>query len=184
MHVILSFASGIVCLVAYVPYILNILKGHTKPERMSWLLWLILGVISFFAQASLGATFSLVLPAVLTLGSLIIFMLSIKYGIGGTLRRDIVALVVSMSGLGVWILYNKPLVPLLINIAIGSVSALLTMFKAREHPNTETSLTWLLASIAGLLSLSSVKNLEFSLVAYPAYIVITNFAVYVSTARK
>ena len=181
MRLIISITSGVLCLIAYIPYIRNIFKGHTKPERMSWLLWLVLGIISFFAQISLGATFSLVLAAVLTLGSLIIFILSLRFGIGGLILRDIVALTLSLAGFGIWIISDRPLIALCINIGIGSISALLTILKTKEQPNTETSSTWLLASIAGLLSLISINRIEFSLMAYPAYIVITNFGVFMAS---
>lgn len=181
MQLIFGIASGVLCLIAYIPYIRNILKGHTKPERMSWLLWLVLGIISFSAQISLGATFSLVIAVVLTLGSLVIFLLSLKYGFGGIIRRDIVALGLSLIGFGLWIITNRPLIALCINIMIGSLSALLTILKTKEQPNTETSSTWLLASFAGLLSLISLERVEFSLIAYPAYIMITNFAVFMSS---
>lgn len=181
MRFIVSITSGLLCLIAYVPYIRNILKGRTKPERMSWLLWFVLGMISFSAQASLGATFSLVLSAVLTLGSLVIFILSLRFGTGGLTRRDMVALVLSVVGFGLWIVTNRPLIALCINIVIGSLGTLLTILKIKEQPNSETSSTWLLASIAGLLSLLSINRIEFSLMAYPVYIVVTNFGVFMAS---
>jgi hypothetical protein len=180
VQIFFSFISGILCLLAYVPYIVNILSCKTKPQRMSWFLWLVLGIISLASQASLGATYSLVLAYILTLGSLVIFLLSIKYGTGGFTARDIWALLFSIAGLVIWLMTNMPLISLAINIAIGSVGALLTIKKTIEHPGSETAITWLLASVAGLASLVSTGHLRLGLIAYPLYIILTNFAVYIS----
>jgi hypothetical protein len=169
-----------------VPYVINIIKGTTKPERMSWFLWLVLGIISLISQISLGATYSLVLSCVLTAGSLVIFLLSIKYGKGGFITHDVWALLFSIIGLTIWLLTDIPLISLMINIVIGSVGTLLTIQKTIEYPGSETAITWLLASIAGIASLLSIGNLRFGLIAYPIYIIATNFAVYVvsQTHRK
>lgn len=183
MQTIFSLISGILCLIAYVPYILNVIEGKTKPQRMSWFLWLVLSIISLVSQISLGATYSLVLSTVLTTGSLVIFLLSVKYGSGGIVSRDIWALLLSFVGLIIWLTTDIPLITLMINIVIGSVGALLTIQKTIEHPGSETAITWLLASVAGIASLFSLSigNLRFGLIAYPIYIIVTNFAMYVAS---
>lgn len=168
---------------AYIPYIRNVLMSKTKLERMSWLIWLILGLVSLASQISLGATYSLSLAYILTLGSLVIFLLSIRYGVGGFNFRDIVALSFSIIGFAVWLVTNTPLVSLIINVTIGSVGALMTIMKTIEHPGSETKITWLLASIAGLTSLLSIGKFKFVLMIYPIYITATNFGVYLASRK-
>ena len=183
VQLLFSVISGILCVIAYIPYLLNILSGKTKPERTSWFLWTVLGIISLASQIDLGATFSLVLAFVLTLGSLVIFLLSLRYGSSGMFRRDFIALFFCLAGLVIWLYSGEPLVALTFNIIIGSMGALLTIIKVRKQPGTETTVTWLLASISGVFSLASIGKLDVALIAYPTYIIVTNFAVFVASIK-
>jgi len=177
MRMILSLISGIAALTAYIPYIISIVRGQTRPERMSWFIWTVLGIIAFVSQLAEGARSSLWLVGVLTLGGLTIFLLSIRYGMGGILRRDLIALIFTIAGLGVWYLFGNPIIGLATVIAVGSASAFLTGLKAYQHPGTEAKITWLLASTAALLTIISLDYFTLSIVVYPTYIFLTNFVI-------
>src|SRR5476651_1936481 len=112
VQLLFSVISGILCVIAYIPYLLNILGGKTKPERTSWFLWTVLGIISLASQIDLGATFSLVLACLLTLGSLTIFLLSLRYGSSGMFMRDFIALFFCLASLVIWLYNGEPLVAL------------------------------------------------------------------------
>jgi len=51
--------SGILIIISFFPYIQDIFKHKTNPQRASWLIWAILGAIAFFSQLAKGATHSL-----------------------------------------------------------------------------------------------------------------------------
>lgn len=87
-----GYVSGSLILLSFVPYLVSIFRHHTKPERASWLIWALLGSISFWTQLAKGAGASLWLPGVQTIGDLFIFVLSIKYGIGGLLKEILLPL--------------------------------------------------------------------------------------------
>jgi hypothetical protein len=100
----LGISSSVVFLAGCFPYIRDILRKTTIPERAPWFIWTVLGIISFFALLAEGATWSLFLIGAFVLGDLLIFGLSLKYGSGGLRKRDLVALVVSGIGLYIWYL--------------------------------------------------------------------------------
>jgi hypothetical protein len=56
INVVAGYLSGIAILISFFPYIRDIFQGKTKPERISWLIWAILGAISFFSQFAKGAS--------------------------------------------------------------------------------------------------------------------------------
>ena len=58
-----GYISGILFILSVVPYVRSILKGNTKPQRMTWLIWTVLVFIAFFSQLAKGATWSLLLTA-------------------------------------------------------------------------------------------------------------------------
>lgn len=55
----LVFVGALVGLVLIVPYIKETIKGNTKPNRVSWLLWSIAPIIGTIAAISNGVGWSL-----------------------------------------------------------------------------------------------------------------------------
>ncbi len=171
---LLGYASGVIGFLCFVPYIRDIFKGTTKPERATWLIWSVLGGIAFFSQYAEGASHSLWMTSGQTLGVLIVFALSIKYGMGGLSRRDIVSLALAGIGLLIWYLTQHAVFALIIVIFVDALGLLLTTLKTYEYPETETLSTWVLAGIAGLLGTLAVGSLDPTLLAYPVYIFLAN----------
>lgn len=174
---IAGYLSGIAILASFVPYVRDIFRGTTKPERISWLIWVILGSISFFSQFAKGASWSLVMTGVQTVGDLLIFILAIRYGLGGFLKRDIFALVGAGVGLFLWYLTNEAAVALFIVIAIDATGAALTVVKSYENPGTETVSAWVLTFLGGLLSAVAVGEFNPILLAFPVYICLASVAI-------
>jgi hypothetical protein len=81
MKELLAIASLVASLAANIPYVKETLQGKVKPERISWLLWTMLGATYFFS-AVFGKGAVLFTVAEL-FGPALILILSIKYGVGG-----------------------------------------------------------------------------------------------------
>ena len=173
----LGYVSGVLLILSFLPYLKGIFKHETKPERASWLIWSILGGIAFFSQLAKGATNSLWMPGVQTIGDLLIFLLAIKYGMGGLLKRDITALSAAGISLVLWYFTNEPAVALFIAIFIDGVGALLTMIKSYEHPRTESITSWILTALGGFFGIFAVGAWNFVLLAFPLYIFVANVAI-------
>lgn len=177
---IIGIASGLIMMGASVPYAIDIVKKKTKPERASWLIWTILGMIAFFSQMAEGATNSLWMNGLDTLAVVTIFVLSIRYGVGGLAKRDIAALVLAGIGLILWYFTKEATFALFIVLAIDTVGSVLTVIKSHEDPGSETLISWILFGLAGLLSAISVGEFNWILLSYPIYILLANWAVVVA----
>lgn len=177
IHELAGYLSGLLILISFAPYIRDIFLNKTKPERASWLIWAILGSISFFSQFAKGASYSLLLTGAQAVGDFFIFLLAIKYGLGGLLKRDIVALVGAIVGLSLWYITKEAATALFIVIFIDAMGAVLTVIKSYESPTTETISSWVFTCIAGFLACIAVGSLNFILLAFPAYICLASFAV-------
>jgi hypothetical protein len=154
---------------------------------MSWLIWGILGSILFLSQLAKGASFSLVMPAAQTIGDLFIFVLAIRWGFGGFLKRDILALIGAALGLLLWYLTKEATIALFIAIFIDAAGAVLTVIKTYERPATETGSSWVLTFIGGLLACLAVGAFNPVLLAFPVYICLASGAILVAMrmgARK
>lgn len=177
MFQILAVVSVVLFLLAAPPYILDTLKGETKPERATWFVFSVLGIIAFVSQAELGATWSLVFSGIDTLGSLIVFTLSVKYGVGGWSKLDRFALLIAAVGVGTAILVHEPFIALLGNIIADISGTVLTVYKTFRAPDTETTVSWVLTGTSALAGVLSVGSLKFSLLLYPVYLVLANYAI-------
>lgn len=177
---IAGYLSGLAILMSFVPYIKDIFLGKTKPERISWLIWAILGSISFFSQLAKGASYSLFLVGAQAIGDLFIFILAIKYGLGGFLKRDIFALVGSGIGLFLWYITKEAAVALFIVIFIDATGAILTVLKSYEKPSTETISSWVLTFVGGFFACMAVGNLNFILLVFPSYICLASLSILIA----
>ena len=171
---IIGILSGALALAMFAPYIRDILKGTTHPHRASWLIWAILGLMAFFSQLAKGATDSLWMTATQTLGTMAIFVLSIKLGIGGFSGLDKVSLLAAAFGIVLWYLTSDALYTLLITIAVDAIGAGLTARKAYTMPESETLSAWTLSAASGILGTLAVGAFNPTLMAYPFYVFIAN----------
>jgi len=174
---LLGLLSGFISVICYLPYIRDIVAKKTKPEKASWLIWSVLGSIAFFSQLAKGATDSLWMPGVQTFGVAVIFLLSLKYGVGGLTKRDLVALLLAFFGLILWYFTAEAAFALYLVILIDAAGASLTVIKSYESPGSETMSTWFLSGLSGFIAILAVGSWDIILLSYPVYIWLINWLV-------
>lgn len=170
----LGILGGIFATIGIIPYIKDILYGKTRPEKATWLIWTILGSIAFFSQLAKGATNSLWMTGLETLGQLIVLILALKVGTGKFQRKDVIALTVAGLGLVFWYFTKEAATALYIVIGIDFTGTILTIQKAYQEPESETLSTWVLATIGGILTIFSVGKFDVILLSYPIFIFLMN----------
>lgn len=174
LPVALGLISGAFMAVSGLPYVRDILRHKTKPERATWWVWTGLGVMSVIAQFQAGNRWSLAMTIASVFACAVIAFLSLTHGYGRFKVRDTAALVVAASGVVLSQVLHSPLVALLIIIGVDMVGYSLTIAKTWHAPETETLSTWILASAGGLLGFLAVGSLNFTQVVYPLYIFVGN----------
>lgn len=138
MDGILLAASAGFAIAAAPPYMYQAINGKVRPERASWFIFSVLGVIAFYSQLSLGATTSLIFNGIDTLGSITILILSIWFGTGGWTRLDRIVLAIAASGIIVSLISHRPLIALL-GVVVADVCGMVpTIFKAYIEPESES----------------------------------------------
>jgi hypothetical protein len=177
---IAGYLSGIAILMSFVPYIRDIFAGKTKPERMSWLIWGVLGLILFFSQLAKGVFYSIILSGVQAVGDLFIFFLAIKYGLGGFRKKDIFALGGAIISLLFWYLTKEAAIALFIVLFIDAIGAVLTVIKSYERPETETISSWILTFLGGVFACIAVGNFNFILLIFPIYVCLASLSILIS----
>lgn len=171
---VLGIAAPLVNFIALFPYLKDIFRHKTKPERATWWIWLVLIVIALFAQIAAGATWSLgfTIGNVFAIG--IIAFLSIPYGYGRFSKRDVISLLIAGVGVILSLLTNSPLAALIAVVIADAAGYWLTLAKSWKSPYSETLVSWKLSTVAALLSALSVGALHYTKLLYPFYVFVGN----------
>jgi hypothetical protein len=169
--------SAVVNTIGMIPYVKDVFKHKTKPERATWWIWLALGAVAISAQVAAGSTWSLFMVGAQTAAVATIAFLSLKYGYGTFKRKDFISLIIAMFGLMLWKITSDPLYALLIVVAVDAIAVWLTATKTWKAPNTETLIAWIFSSLAGLFGLLAVGKIDLAQIIYPLYILIANSTV-------
>jgi len=172
-----GYTSLVLMILSAIPYSRSILKRETKPQRMTWLIWSILSIIALFSQLAKGGTWSLFLTVGDTIAILIVFILSIKFGVGGFRKIDILSLCGALLSLFLWYLTKEPAVALFLIILTDFIGATLTISKAWRDPRSENWVGWVMCGVGGLLGTLAVGEWNIVLLAFPIYICIINFLI-------
>jgi len=169
----LGVLSGILSFVCFLPYISDTLRGVTQPHRASWLIWSLLSSISLISQIHEGATVSLGFSGVQVAGTVVVFLLSIRRGMGHYLSvRNLIIFAVATGGLVAWYVTDNSVYALAISISISFLAGIPTILKSYAKPQSETVSKWALAFLSALLAILSVGRVDWVLMAYPLYLVV------------
>jgi hypothetical protein len=174
MQLLLGSLAGILNILGYVPYIKDILKKKVQPHRITWGIWTILTTIAAFNQVSNGGGYSTLffISTAILVG--IVFILSLRFGVGGGSKVDIICLVLAILLLIYWVTVQETRISTLLAVIIDGVGVIPTLIKTFKNPETETYIQWTLAGIAGVATLLAVPRLDWALIIYPLYVILAN----------
>ena len=173
----IGIIAGVIMGASYVPYIVSILRGHTKPERGSRIIWTSLAPLAFYAQYSAGATNSLWFTGTLAFCSFIVLLLSITRGEYGFTLRDLHIYALVFIAAGISIVFKNPFLSLLAIIFIDANGGYLTVRKVIDEPYSENITSYALGAIGATLTVFAVGEINTTLLLYPVYVILLNVTV-------
>jgi hypothetical protein len=151
----LSTAIAIYCTI---PYVIAVLKGKTKPHQLSWLVFVIMNAIVFGSQFLEGGRGSTLIALAFTVGSLIIFLLSFKYGTRDTSRWDKLLFTFALLTIIAWLLTRSNATAIWLTVIIDVAATAMIILKLRTRPNTEAAFPWVLGTLAYAFSCLSLAG--------------------------
>ncbi|MBI5123048.1 hypothetical protein HZA75_04280 [Candidatus Roizmanbacteria bacterium] len=176
--------SVILGLVSSFVYFIAILKGEAKPHRTTRLVFLFISALTTFSLFAQGNRVALWLSAVSTFQSVVIFLLSLKYGMGGRSKTDILCLLIAFVGIASWQLTKDPTSALYFAIAADFTGIIPTLIKTYHFPYTEVWTFYFLDVCAGIFNIIATKTFTFSQFIYPLYIITINLFIVFLIKRK
>jgi hypothetical protein len=174
IHAVIGIAAGVLAFTAAPIYWLDILRGHTKPSRITWWLLSILNAVIVASSYVSGARDTLWIPAAYSLMFFITGILSIKYGEGGWSGLDRFCLAGAVLALGLWWLLQSPQLTLIITILVDFFALVPTLVKSYKEPDTEGKTAWIVAASASALNIFAIEAWIWTIYLYPVYVFVTN----------
>jgi hypothetical protein len=172
MQAAFGVLAGILQLVATAPYLRDIVRGSTKPQRATWLIWTTLSVVVFASQWASGATWSLALTAGQALSCGVVFALAIRRGVGGVSPLELALLGLAALGVIGWQIADDPVVATCSVVAADLVAVALMIPKTYRQPGSETVATYAIGVVSTLCALVAVDSAAPSLLIYPLYLLV------------
>ena len=176
--------SCAIALVSPLVYVRAILKGEAKPHRTTRLILLIISVLATLSLFAQHDTVAIWLAGVSTIQSIIVFSLSIKYGMGGWSKTDILCLIIALSGIVLWQTTKDPSLALYTSLLADFTGIIPTLIKTFHHPDTEVWTFYALDGSAATFSLLAVKVFTPQQFSYPLYLLFVNFLIMLFALRR
>jgi hypothetical protein len=174
MKDVFAFLGAFIVLFCTLPYIIDIVKGKTKPNIVTWITWTVLigiGTAALYASGEINSALFLTGD---TLATFAVVLVGLKYGIAKLDRFDLICMIGAIVGLILWLVFNSPIIAILATILIDFIGTIPTVRHSYLHPEEETYITFALGIVATIFTLFSLHEYSFSAWIYPAYLLFSN----------
>lgn len=175
----MGLVAAVVSLASYLTYFRAMVKGNTRPNSVTWLIWFVVNGLTAMAYYAVGARSTLLLPCAVTVGCFLTFLASLKYGLKSWNVIDKLCLGGAGIALILWAIFS-PVVGLLGGICVNLLALPPTLLKIRNDPQSEDALTWVLKIIGYCINIVAVDNWVFQIWIYPVYGGVASVAVLVA----
>lgn len=170
----LGLISGAFLIIGYLPYIYEVLRKTTTPNRASWFIWSLSTAIILFGVDATGTHEAIWVPIADAVGCFSIFIFSIFLGTGGWSKTDKISLAICVASLVILGYTGDALVALIMNLLIYVSGYIPTIRKSIIDPKSESLTAWTFFLVGVLLNLLTVAigtDTGFAVWLYPIVLV-------------
>ena len=172
-----GLCAGLLSMAAFIPYLRSMFQGKTRPNRATWWIWTVVGILIALSYHSSGAGHTIWVPVSYVLGPFITAIFSLKYGEGGASLLDKCCFTGTAMSVLLWLWLKSPFSTLFINLIIDFLGALPTIQKSYRRPEQENLLAWILFACANTLNLFVLKKMAVSHLIYTGYMVFCSYLI-------
>ncbi len=171
------FLAVTINLIGALIYAYSVVKGKTRPNRVTWFILSLAPLLAFAAMTIKGVSFRESLFTLETgISPLIIFISTFfaKQPKWEITRFDLICGILSLIGLALWLVSKDSNIGIAFAIAADGLAFLPTLIKGFRYPETESPYAFILGFFAALIALAIITRYDFAHVAFPLYILIAD----------
>lgn len=178
--IILGAIASILGVAGYLPYLLDMYRGKTKPHAFTWLIFAVLAGISFFAQLTESGGAGVWLTAITGSVSAIIFVVALFRGVRTYVPFDWLCLAGAAIAIAIWALSGEAFLAVILIVIIDVFGMLPLLRHCYLKPNEETASMFAIYFFAWIFSILALETYNATTVLYASYSVVMN-AIVVAT---
>jgi hypothetical protein len=170
------FLAALVSIIGASGYIRDTLRGETSPNRITWGLWGVEGILSFAVEIQQHVGLASITTLMLGLVPCLVVVVSFRnpHSVWKLGKFDVFCGLVSLTGLVLWAFINEPTAALISFVAADQIAALPTLRKSWIAPQTETSWVFLLGVINCTITLMTLRHFTTAGALFPGCILVTD----------
>jgi hypothetical protein len=158
-------------------YIRDTLRGVTSPNRVTWSLWGLEGILAFGVEMQQHVGLASWMTLMLGLVPCVVVFASFKnpHGVWRIGAFDIFCGSISLAGLVFWALVNEPTIALVSFVCADTVAALPTLRKSWLAPETESPRVFIMGCLNCGITILTLRIFTTGGALFPGCIVVTDF---------
>ena len=182
---VLLMLSSVLAAAASVPYLLGILRGHTRPRLVTWGTWSLLTGMAATASAAAGDWPAAIFTGIGTVACAAIVVVGWRAGTRDVGVFDLVCSGLVLIGLLAWQFTDEPAVAVLVACLVDLIGLAPTLAHVWDRPQEEDATTYALIAAGGLCAAAAAwGDWSVTALAYPLYAAASTAAVAVLTCRR
>jgi hypothetical protein len=170
------FLAAFLSLMGAYGYVRDTVRGVTSPNRVTWGLWGVEGILGFAVEIQQHVGLASVMTLMLGFVPCVVVAVSFKnpHSVWRIGKFDVFCGLVSLAGLVFWFFINEPTVALISFVAADQIAALPTLRKSWIAPQTESPRVFFMGFLNCGITLLTLKHLTTGGVLFPGCILVTD----------
>lgn len=170
------YLAALLALVGAAGYVRDTLRGETAPNRVTWSLWGIEGVLAAFNEIQQHVGLAALMTMVLGLVPLVVVASSFRnprgaWAIGAF---DVGCAMISLLGLVAWFTIHQATFALVSFVAADQIAGLPTLRKAWSVPESESAGIFVLGALNCVITVMTLPRLTTAGLLFPGCIAVTD----------
>ena len=171
------FLAVSINLVGAIVYAYSVVKGSTRPNRVTWFVLSFAPLLAFAAMTAQGVSFR---ESVFTLETgispLIIFISTFfaKQPKWEITKFDLICGALSVIGFVLWLILKEGNIAITFALLADGLAFLPTLVKAFKYPETENPWAFMMGTVAAVIAIAILSTYDYKHLAFPVYILIAD----------
>lgn len=185
MKEIVGTVAVVLTFVGYIPYIIDTIKGKTKPHIYTWFIWGLVTAIAFGLQMADNAGPGAYTTLAAAIVCFVIFLFGIRQGSHDITQSDTVFFLLSLLALVLWLFARQPVISVLLVSTIDMLGFIPTVRKSWHKPHEETLSSYLTNTFRFALAILALQRYTLVTMLYPITWIVANglFSVFLIVRR-
>ena len=182
----IAFIAVLIQFVGVFFYIREMVRGKTKPNRVTWLIWALAPLIGTWLAWKAGAGLSILPVFMAGFNPVLVLIASfvVKNGYWHITKFDVYCGILAFAALIMWVITKSFSLSILFAILSDGLAAFPTLLKSWKYPETESASTYIGGIIANILGLFLIREWSFPIYSLGIYFILINLVLVFSIYRN